>query len=255
MVISVNGAKSTSAGAGDQDVHRAEFGTDLGERLLDGGTVTDVGRHRQRGHALGAQVFGNPLRGIGVEIEHGDLVSTASELVAGRLTHAGRTAGHHGDTARATRSHRSPALLWLVGRAWQVSTQPSATSSSSSASLFTIRALPSRCAPCTSRTNRFHTNTAPATPADRAICSSVSPLRYFAVVVRPSSSMTTSSVAATATSVAPVLAHHRQHYQVLVIDINYLLLGADVIGVQLMAGALFDHATEQITQRFLLGAG
>src|SRR6476620_7880990 len=31
-------------------------------------------------------------------------------------------------------------------------------------------------------------------------------------------------------------------------------IGADVIGVQFVAGALFDHATEQFSQRVLLGA-
>ena len=36
-----------------------------------------------------AQFLGNPLRRFAVEVEHGDLVSTPAQLVAGRFTHAG----------------------------------------------------------------------------------------------------------------------------------------------------------------------
>ena len=83
-----------------------ELAADLGERFLDGGAVADVGRHTERRHALGAQILGNPLCRFAVEVEHGDLVSAPAQLVAGRLAHAGRAAGHHRDPAHRDRPIR-----------------------------------------------------------------------------------------------------------------------------------------------------
>jgi hypothetical protein len=83
------------ARAGDQDVHRPQLTADLGERLLDRGSVRDVRGHAERGHPLGAQFFGDPLRRISVEVEHRDPVAAPSEFVTRRLPHARRTAGHH----------------------------------------------------------------------------------------------------------------------------------------------------------------
>ena len=60
-VMSVNGCEPDHPGAGDQDPDRAELAAHLGEGVLDRRPVGDVGRHRQRGHALGAQVLGDPL--------------------------------------------------------------------------------------------------------------------------------------------------------------------------------------------------
>ena len=108
--------------AGDQDVHRSEFGAHLGEGFLHGGAVADVGGHRQRRHAFGAQLLGDPLGRIAVEVEHGHLVPTPAELAAGRFAHAGCASGHHRDAVHARPSHSLSSLLVdhadcrLVGR-------------------------------------------------------------------------------------------------------------------------------------------
>ena len=119
-VISANGEKPNMPGAGHQNRHRAQFAAHLGERLLDRGPVGDVGAHPECGDTVGAQVVGDTLRGMLIDVEDRHFQPAPAQFVAGRLAHARGAAGHHRDPV-----HRSPALVHsyttrtvrLVGRA------------------------------------------------------------------------------------------------------------------------------------------
>ena len=55
-----------------------------------------------------AQFLCDPLRRLAVEVEHGHLVSTPAELVAGRLTHAGSAPCHYRDAGHPSRPITRP---------------------------------------------------------------------------------------------------------------------------------------------------
>ena len=113
-VISGEGRKVEQPRTGHQNRGRAQLAADLGERVLHGGSIGDVGADPDGGDALGAKVVGDTLRCLLIEVEDRDLESASAQFVAGRLTHARGAAGHDRYPAHRLRSIGSSSWRSLV---------------------------------------------------------------------------------------------------------------------------------------------
>src|SRR5271163_2318796 len=96
--------KVKQPGTGHQHCNWAQFAADLGERVLEAGPVRDVGANPDRGDADGANIVGDTLRRLLIEVEDRDFEPAPAQFVARRLTHARGAAGHDRYPAHRLRS-------------------------------------------------------------------------------------------------------------------------------------------------------
>jgi hypothetical protein len=108
--MSSNSLKRQSPALVTRDLRRAQLAPDGGECGIDGRTVGYIGREAYRRGTFFAQLLGDPIRSVGMEIDDCDPTTSLGEMVTRRFTNArpaARHDGHPGQLRVRSRHERS----------------------------------------------------------------------------------------------------------------------------------------------------